>query len=94
MANSARLLYRAHSLEFKLTALAILTYLAYRVGRSTVTDPLDNNVKDLSKAIKDRQHYLISLPQKMKNLARIRKIFFFGFIILTTAVGAIFYFKH
>lgn len=54
MANSARLLYRVHSIEFKFTALVVLAYFAYRLGRSTVTDPLDDDVKDMSKALKNR----------------------------------------
>lgn len=94
MANSVRLLYKAHSYEFKLAAFALIAILAYWLGRSTATDPLDNDVKNMNQSLKNRNLYTIYLPKKIKSIARTKKIILGFLLILSLAAGSLYYLNH
>ena len=49
--NSANILYRNHSDSFKLALLGLIAFIAFKLGRATVTDPLDVEVKQISQAL-------------------------------------------
>jgi hypothetical protein len=38
--NSSLLLYQAHTLYFKILGVVLLAYLSYKLGRTTIVDPL------------------------------------------------------
>ena len=71
-----------------------MAYVAFKVGRATVADPIDNEVKNISRVLKNREHYAIYLPQKVKSIAKVRLIIFITLVLLSLVGGILYYFQH
>ena len=59
-----------------------------------MADPLDAEVKTMRDKLNNRQHYSISLPQKMKSIAKIRNITFGIIVLVTLTLGILYTLKH
>lgn len=92
--NSLKLIYLNHTVEIKIILLVALAYVAFKVGRATVADPIDNEVKNVSRVLKYRQHYTIYLPQKVKSIAKTRLIILVVVLMLSLAAGVLYYLQH
>ena len=55
-------IYKLYRPYIKCIILSILAYLAFRIGRSTVVDKLDESVKNLVEVLNNRVQYTIHLP--------------------------------
>ena len=94
MINSAKILYKGHAQYFKIAFLFVIAYVAFKLGRATVTDPLDVEVKSINNALINRQHYTIYLPKKMKSLAKTRKYLFIATLVISIVIGILVQMKH
>jgi hypothetical protein len=54
LVNSLKLIYFNHTIEIKILLLIIVAYVAFKVGRATVTDPIDNEVQNIGKVLRYR----------------------------------------
>lgn len=55
-------IYKLYRPLIKCIILTILAYLAFRIGRSTIVDKLDESVKNLVEVLNNRVQYTIHLP--------------------------------
>lgn len=55
-------IYKLYRPFIKCIILTILAYLAFRIGRSTIVDKLDESVKNLVEVLNNRVQYTIHLP--------------------------------
>lgn len=92
--NSTNILYRNHSEYFKLALLGLIAFLAFKIGRATVTDPLDVEVKQMSQALTNRNHYTIYLPKKIKEITKLRKYILASILLLALPGGILYWLKH
>lgn len=72
----------------------VIAYVAFKVGRATVTDTIDNEIKDVSNVLKYREHYTIYLPQKVKRIAKTRLIIFVIVLLVSLTSGILYYLQH
>ena len=62
--------------------LVLLAYAAFKMGRKTVLDPLEEDVKRIRNILKNRANYTVHIPQQIEKLRKIRYIA----LIIFTAV--------
>ena len=55
-------IYKLYRPFIKCIIMSFLAYLAFRIGRSTVVDKLDETVKNLVEVLNNRAQYSIHLP--------------------------------
>lgn len=55
-------LYKIYQPYIKCIVLSMLAYLAFRIGRSTIVDKLDESVRNLVEVLNNRVQYTIQLP--------------------------------
>lgn len=94
MINSAYILYQGYSNYFKITLLLIIAYIGFKLGRATVTDPLDIEVKSINKGLTNRQHYTMYLPKKMKQLSKLRNYLCILLYLVCGIGGILFWMKN
>jgi hypothetical protein len=94
LANSATLIYQAHREAIKLVALCLLTLMAFKLGRVSVTDPIDQDVRSISQSLTNRQHYTLYLPQKIKAIAKTRRNILVFFLVLSSSCIGVYFFQQ
>lgn len=59
-----------------------------------MTDPLDNDVKNIDRVLKNRQHYTVHIPQKIKSLGKSRKVLMVITFLLLSGIAVLYYLQH
>jgi len=67
--------------------MILLAYIAFKVGRRSVIDPLEEDVKRIRSILENRSKYTIHLPNRIAKVARARKYIIALFLLLI--VGAV-----
>jgi hypothetical protein len=70
--------------------ISLIAYAAFKVGRMSIIDPLSQSVGKLWHILQTRADYTIYLPERIKKVARIRKILLF-MLILSAALWLVVY---
>lgn len=52
----------------KVIALILLAFFSFKLGKKTVTDPLEMEIKSTKKILETRQQYTEVLPQRIKSI--------------------------
>ena len=71
--NSILILFRMYGPYIKTILFIFLAYLAFVLGRKTVTDPLEEDFKRIKTILVNRSKYMVELPEKVERISKIRK---------------------
>lgn len=88
------ILHHHYQLPIHITLFLLTPYLAYLIGKSSVTDPLETHLKHMHKAIYKRQTYTQIIPQKISRLQSFNKLLFWALVILAVAYITLDLLKH
>ena len=67
--------------------LMLLAYLAFKIGRRSVVDPLEEDVKRIRSILENRAKYSIQLPEKIARISRVKKVIIA--VLLLLIVGSV-----
>jgi hypothetical protein len=93
LGKSAAILYRLYALPINLVGLGLLAYLAYRMGRATIAEPLEGEVNNMKATLRDRAEFTIHLPQRIDKVSKIVKILLGVTLALIFTIAATKYYK-
>lgn len=51
-----------------------MAYLAFKAGRATVADPIEQKVHKIQNILQNRSQFTIVLPKKIKTISRTKKV--------------------
>ena len=88
-ANSLLILFRMYGPFLKTLLFLAIAYLAFRLGRKTVVDPLEEDTKRVRNILDNRSKYTVHLPSKLDGITKIRKRSLFLFAFAMVAVLAL-----
>jgi hypothetical protein len=72
--EAAIFFYEIYTPHFKITVLLLLAYLAFKVGRATVADPIEQKVHGIQNILQNRSQFTIVLPKKIKTISIAKKV--------------------
>jgi hypothetical protein len=81
----ATVLYKLYKPYIKWVIITLLGYAAFKIGRMTIIDSLEQSVTKLWTILTRRADYTIFIPERIKKVERARKIILF-FLILSAAI--------
>lgn len=87
LGNACLLLYEFYGIEIKGLALLLLAIISFKLGKKSVVDPLEEEVKQMKFIMETREHYTVIIPNKIKSLSTKVTLFF-----ITLVIGVIAYF--
>ena len=61
--NSIAILFRMYGPILNTILLALLAYAAFKMGRKTVVDPLEEDAKRIKNILENRVNYTVHLPK-------------------------------
>lgn len=64
------ILYHQFQIVFKIIGLILLAYLAYRLGKLTVSEPIAKKVRKIQAEIKDIEEQKQKLPTRIKKISK------------------------
>ena len=88
-ANSLLILFRMYGPFLKTLLFLAIAYLAFRLGRKTVVDPLEEDTKRLRNILDNRSKYTVYLPSRLDGITKFRKRSLFLFAFAVVAVLAL-----
>jgi hypothetical protein len=62
--------------------LMLLAYLAFKIGRRSVVDPLEEDAKRIRSILENRAKYSIQLPEQIARVSRVKKLIIAVLILL------------
>lgn len=57
----------------KLILIVVLAYLAFRLGRQSIVDKIESDVKRIQNVLKNRAIFTLELPERLNRLTSIKK---------------------
>ena len=66
--NASQLMYEFYEEEMKVIFLLLLAFSSFKLGKKTVTDPLEMEIKSAKKILETRQQYTEVLPERIKSI--------------------------
>lgn len=74
-------IYKLYRPYIKCILLALIAYVSFKLGRASIISTLEQSVNKLSHILSTRADYTIFLPERIKNIAKIRKFILFVIIV-------------
>ena len=72
--NSIAILFRMYGPILNTILLVLIAYAAFKIGRKTVVDPLEEDVKRIRNILENRANYTVHLPKQIDKISKIRKV--------------------
>lgn len=85
------ILYKLYKPYIKCVIITLIAYTAFKIGRMTIIDSLEQSVTKLWAILERRADYTIFIPERIKKVERTRKIILF-LLVLSAAIWILLYF--
>lgn len=83
-------LYKLYKPYIKCAIITLLAYAAFKIGRMTIIDSMEQTVTKLWTILERRADYTIFIPERIKKVERARKILLL-LLILSAAIWIVVY---